>query len=162
MNYKKLGNTSLKVSTICLGTMTWGKQNTMEEGFEQMDYALEKGINFFDAAEMYPSPCRKETYGETEKVIGNWLSERKNRDKIILASKVAGRGRMDQGGAAWNRVIQDGTEWNKVGRGTNEYNRMKEDRKSIPGWVEKMLKERLAAQKSALEKDPDEGVLAES
>ena len=92
MNYKKLGNTDLDVSTICLGTMTWGEQNTQEEGFEQMDYALEKGINFFDAAEMYPSPCRKETYGETEKVIGNWLSERKNRDKIILASKISGPG----------------------------------------------------------------------
>ena len=92
MNYKKLGNTDLEVSTICLGTMTWGEQNTQEEGFEQMDYALEKGINFFDAAEMYPSPCRKETYGETEKVIGNWLSERKNRDKIILASKISGPG----------------------------------------------------------------------
>ncbi len=92
MNYKKLGNTDLEVSTICLGTMTWGEQNTQEEGFEQMDYALEKGINFFDAAEMYPSPCRKETYGETEKVIGNWLSERKSRDKIILASKISGPG----------------------------------------------------------------------
>ena len=92
MNYNKLGNTDLKVSTICLGTMTWGEQNTQKEGFEQMDYALEKGINFFDAAEMYPSPCRKETYGETEKVIGNWLSERKSRDKIILASKISGPG----------------------------------------------------------------------
>ncbi len=92
MNYKKLGNTDLEVSTICLGTMTWGEQNTQKEGFEQMDYALEKGINFFDTAEMYPSPCRKETYGETEKVIGNWLSERKSRDKIILASKISGPG----------------------------------------------------------------------
>ena len=92
MNYKKLGNTDLIVSTICLGTMTWGEQNTIKEGFEQMDYALDQGINFFDAAEMYPSPCRKETYGETEKIIGNWFSERKNRDKIILASKISGPG----------------------------------------------------------------------
>ena len=92
MNYKKLGNTYLNVSTICLGTMTWGEQNTQEEGFEQMDYALDRGINFFDAAEMYPSPCRKETYGETEKIIGNWFSERKNRDKIILATKISGPG----------------------------------------------------------------------
>ena len=69
MNYKKLGNTDLNVSAICLGTMTWGQQNTMEEGFEQMDYALERGVNFFDAAEMYPSPCTKETYGDTEKII---------------------------------------------------------------------------------------------
>ena len=92
MNYKKLGNTSLKVSTICLGTMTWGKQNTMEEGFEQMDYALEKGVNFFDAAEMYPSPCDKETYGDTEKIIGEWFTKKKNRSKIILASKISGPG----------------------------------------------------------------------
>ena len=92
MNYKKLGNTDLVVSTICLGTMTWGEQNTIKEGFEQMDYALDQDINFFDAAEMYPSPCRKETYGETEKIIGHWFSERKNRDKIILASKISGPG----------------------------------------------------------------------
>ena len=92
MNYKKLGNTDLDVSTICLGTMTWGEQNTNKEGFEQMDYALNSGINFFDAAEMYPSPCKKETYGETERIIGNWFSERKNRDKIILASKISGPG----------------------------------------------------------------------
>ena len=92
MNFKKLGNTDLDVSTICLGTMTWGEQNTIREGFEQMDYALEKGVNFFDAAEMYPSPCRKETYGETEKIIGNWFKEKKNRSKIILASKISGPG----------------------------------------------------------------------
>ena len=92
MNYKKLGNTNLDVSTICLGTMTWGEQNTQEEGFEQMDYALDQGINFFDAAEMYPSPSRKETYGETEKVIGNWFKGRKKRDKIILATKISGPG----------------------------------------------------------------------
>ena len=92
MNFKKLGNTDLKVSTICLGTMTWGEQNTQKEAFEQMNYSLDCGINFFDAAEIYPSPCRKETYGETERIIGNWFNEKKNRDKIILASKIAGPG----------------------------------------------------------------------
>jgi len=92
MNYKKLGNTDINVSTICLGTMTWGEQNTQKEGFEQMDYALDNGINFFDVAEMYPSPCRKETYGETEKVVGNWFKGRKKRDKIILATKISGPG----------------------------------------------------------------------
>ena len=92
MNYKKLGTTDLDVSTICLGTMTWGEQNSQEEGFEQMDYALDNGINFFDVAEMYPSPCRKETFGETEKVAGNWFKERKKRDKIILATKISGPG----------------------------------------------------------------------
>ena len=92
MNYKKLGTTDLDVSTICLGTMTWGEQNSQEEGFEQMDYALDNGINFFDVAEMYPSPCIKETYGETEKIIGNWFKEKKKRDKIILATKISGPG----------------------------------------------------------------------
>ena len=92
MNFKKLGNTDLKVSTICLGTMTWGEQNNQKEAFEQMDYSIDSGINFFDAAEIYPSPCRKETYGETEKIIGKWFNKKKNRNKIILASKIAGPG----------------------------------------------------------------------
>ena len=92
MNFKRLGNTDLKVSTICLGTMTWGEQNNQKEAFEQMNYSLNCGVNFFDAAEIYPSPCKEETYGETEKIIGNWLSQNKNRNKIILASKVAGPG----------------------------------------------------------------------
>jgi len=92
MNYKKLGNTDLKVSTICLGTMTWGEQNSQEEGFEQMDYALEKGINFFDTAELYAIPAKKETYGKTEEIIGNWFNIKKNRSKIILATKISGPG----------------------------------------------------------------------
>ena len=65
MNYKKLGNSELKISTIALGTMTWGEQNSQEEAFEQMDYAFEKGINIFDSAELYPVPPSKETQGET-------------------------------------------------------------------------------------------------
>ena len=92
MNYRKLGNTDLKVSTICLGTMTWGEQNTQNEGFEQMDYALEQGINFFDTAELYAIPPRKETYGKTEEIIGNWFKKKKNRSKVILATKVSGPG----------------------------------------------------------------------
>ena len=92
MNFKKLGNTDLKVSTICLGTMTWGEQNNQKEAFEQMNYALDCGVNFFDAAEIYPSPCKKETYGETERIIGNWFNKNKNRDKVILTSKIAGPG----------------------------------------------------------------------
>ena len=92
MNYKKLGNTNLKVSTICLGTMTWGEQNSQEEGFEQMDYALEKGINFFDTAELYAIPAKKETYGKTEEIIGNWIDIKKNRNKLILATKISGPG----------------------------------------------------------------------
>ncbi len=90
MKYKKLGTTDLKVSLICLGTMTWGEQNSQAEAFEQMDYAHEKGINFFDTAELYPVPPKGSTYGKTEIMIGNWFKNKKSRDKIILASKVAG------------------------------------------------------------------------
>ena len=86
MNYKKLGNTDLNVSTICLGTMTWGEQNTQEEGFEQMDYALDQGVNFWDTAELYAVPPREETYGHTEIIIGNWIKKSKKRldNKISL------------------------------------------------------------------------------
>ena len=90
MNYKKLGNTDLKVSTICLGTMTWGEQNTQTEGFEQMDFALDQGVNFWDTAEIYSIPPREETFGSTEKIIGNWFERTKKRNKVILASKVCG------------------------------------------------------------------------
>ncbi len=92
MKFKKLGNTDLDVSLICLGTMTWGTQNTEKEAFEQMDYALDKGVNFFDTAELYSVPPTQDSYGKTEIMIGNWFEKRKNRDKIILASKVAGPG----------------------------------------------------------------------
>jgi len=90
MNYKKLGNTDLAVSTICLGTMTWGEQNTQDEGFEQMDYALDQGVRFWDTAEIYSVPPRKETFGHTEIIIGNWFEKTQKRDKVILASKVCG------------------------------------------------------------------------
>ena len=93
MNYRKLGNTDLDVSTICLGTMTWGEQNTQEEGFKQMDFALDQGINFIDTAELYAVPPRKETYGHTESIIGNWFEKTKKREKVILATKVAGPAR---------------------------------------------------------------------
>jgi len=90
MNYKKLGNTDLNVSTICLGTMTWGEQNTQDEGFEQMDYALDRGVNFWDTAEIYSIPPKEETFGSTEEIIGNWFEKSKKREKVILASKVCG------------------------------------------------------------------------
>ena len=92
MNFKKLGNTDLKVSTICLGTMTWGEQNSLKDAFEQMDYAVEQGVNFFDTAEIYSVPPKKETFGKTEKIIGDWFQKRKNRNKVILASKISGPG----------------------------------------------------------------------
>ena len=92
MKFKKLGNTDLNVSLICLGTMTWGEQNNQKEAFEQMDYALKQEINFFDTAEMYAIPPNEKTFGATEKIIGNWFKERKNREKVILATKVSGPG----------------------------------------------------------------------
>ena len=92
MEYRELGNTGTDVSVICLGTMTYGEQNTAAEAFEQMDYALTEGVNFFDTAELYAIPPRAETYGRTEEIIGDWLHARKNRDKIVLASKIAGPG----------------------------------------------------------------------
>lgn len=90
MIYTTLPNTDIKVSKICLGTMTFGQQNTEAEGHEQMDYALERGVNFFDTAEMYSVPASEATYGSTEKIIGTWFKKSGNRDKVILASKIAG------------------------------------------------------------------------
>ncbi len=92
MKYKKLGTTDLDVSLICLGTMTWGTQNSEKDAFEQMDYSIAQGVNFFDTAELYSVPPNSESYGKTEVMIGNWFEKRKNREKVILASKVAGPG----------------------------------------------------------------------
>ena len=92
MEYTTLPNTDIKVSKICLGTMTWGNQNTQADGFAQMDCAVEKGVNFFDTAELYPVPATKETQGRTSEIIGNWFKQRQNRDKVVLASKIAGPG----------------------------------------------------------------------
>jgi aryl-alcohol dehydrogenase-like predicted oxidoreductase len=91
MQYKKLGNTDIDVSLIGLGTMTWGEQNTVEQACEQMDYAVSKGVNFFDAAEMYPVPPKAETAGDTERCIGEWFSQSGKRSEVVLATKVAGR-----------------------------------------------------------------------
>ena len=101
MKYRKLGTTDLDVSVICLGTMTWGEQNSQKEAFEQMDYSIERGVNFFDTAELYAVMPRKETYGKTEEIIGNWFLEKKNRDKVILATKIASK--------------SDGLEWIRKG-----------------------------------------------
>lgn len=90
MQYTTLGHTDIKVSRICLGTMTWGEQNTQQEGFEQMDYALEQGVNFWDTAELYSVPPKAETYGSTETIIGNWLAKTGRRNDVVLASKIAG------------------------------------------------------------------------
>ncbi len=92
MEYRRLGRNDIQVSAVCLGTMTWGEQNTEAEAFEQLDYARAAGINFLDAAEMYPVAPRAETFGRTEEIIGNWLVARGGRDKTVLATKVVGPG----------------------------------------------------------------------
>ena len=91
MEYRELGRTGVKVSALSLGTMTFGEQNTEAEGHVQMDYALDRGVNLFDAAEIYPIPPKPETQGRTEEIIGTWLAGRKNRDQVLIATKVAGR-----------------------------------------------------------------------
>jgi len=107
MKYRKLGNTDINVSVICLGTMTFGEQNTQKDGFEQMDYALERGVNFFDTAELYAVMPKKETYGKTEEIIGNWIKEKNKRDKIFLASKITGPG------VAWVREGNENLKFDK-------------------------------------------------
>ena len=109
MKYRKLGHSDTQVSVICLGTMTWGEQNTPSDAFEQMDYAVTQGINFFDTAELYAIPPRAETYGRTEEIIGDWLKSRGNRKQIILASKIAGPGE------GWIPHIRNGrTRYNRI------------------------------------------------
>jgi aryl-alcohol dehydrogenase-like predicted oxidoreductase len=105
MQYRELGRTGTKVSALCLGTMTWGEQNSEAEGHAQMDYALAQGINFFDTSEMYAVPPKAATQGSTERIIGSWFKARGNRDKVILATKVAGRSPMN-----WLRKDGSGTE----------------------------------------------------
>ncbi|WP_298238671.1 aldo/keto reductase [uncultured Algibacter sp.] len=92
MKYTTIPNTNIKVSKICLGSMTWGNQNTEAEGHEQMDYAIDQGVNFIDTAELYPVPATAEISGRTSKIIGTWLKKSGNRDKVIIASKIAGGG----------------------------------------------------------------------
>ncbi len=92
MKYTTLPSTNIKVSKICLGSMTWGNQNTEAEGHAQLDYALDQGVNFIDTAELYPVPATAETQGRTSEIIGTWLHKRSHRDKVIIASKIAGNG----------------------------------------------------------------------
>lgn len=106
MEYRKLGNTDIEVSALCLGTMTYGEQNTREEAFEQLNYAVSQGINFIDTAEMYPVPPMVATQGDTERIIGQWLGARTDRDKLVIASKIAGP-------ADWLQYIRGGTRFNE-------------------------------------------------
>ncbi|MEM6627951.1 MAG: aldo/keto reductase [Pseudomonadota bacterium] len=103
MEMRELGRTGVQVSAVCLGTMTFGQQNTEAEGHEQMDYARERGVNFVDTAELYSVPPHPKTYGATETIVGNWLKDRGARDKIVLATKITGRSPM-----AWHRPEHGG------------------------------------------------------
>ena len=94
MDYRELGRTGVKVSALCLGTMTFGQQNSEAEGHAQLDYARQRGINFLDASEVYPIPPKPETQGRTEAIVGTWLAARGSRDKTIVATKIAGRTKM--------------------------------------------------------------------
>jgi len=109
MEYRELGRTGVKVSALCLGTMTFGEQNTEADSHAQMDYALGRGITLFDASEVYPVPAKPETQGRTEAIIGTWLASRKQRDKVMIATKVAGRGKMN-----WLRKDASGTRHSAV------------------------------------------------
>jgi len=92
MDMRPLGRSNIQVSAVCLGTMNWGSFNSRDEGFAQMDYALSRGVSFWDAAEMYPAPPTEATFGRTEEIIGEWLASRGGRDRIVLATKVVGAG----------------------------------------------------------------------
>ncbi|MFL2790608.1 MAG: aldo/keto reductase [Paracoccaceae bacterium] len=106
MKYKYLGQSDLKVSIYCLGSMTWGEASTESEGQWQLDYAIANGINFVDTAEMYPTnPLRRETAGQTEQIIGNWIKKRNRRDDVLIASKTTGEG---------NKTVRDGSPISKA------------------------------------------------
>lgn len=93
MNYKKLGSSGIDVSNVCLGSMTWGVQNNQQDADQQIEYAIERGINFIDTAELYPVPPTGEKYGDTERIIGNWLSRNTaKRQELVIATKIAGNG----------------------------------------------------------------------
>ncbi len=112
MRKKKLGASPLEVSEICLGTMTWGEQNSEAEAHAQIAWALEHGINFIDTAEMYPVPPAQPTQGSTEKIVGSWLAKNKGqRDKVIVASKIAGPGRRDWIRNGENHVTKKTIPW---------------------------------------------------
>ena len=108
MNFKKLGNTDIKVSSICLGAVTWGEQKNQKDALDQVDYALDQGVNFFDTAELYAVPMKPETRGKTSQIIGEWFLKSKKRNKVILADKVAGASGMD-----WLRPNNEKTSLSK-------------------------------------------------
>ncbi|MEP1207210.1 MAG: aldo/keto reductase [Rhizobiaceae bacterium] len=113
MKFSKLGNSSIEVSEICLGTMTWGSQNSENEAHQQLDYAVGEGVNFIDTAEMYPTtPRLAETTGRTEEYVGSWLKNRSDRDNLVVATKVTGEGNKDvrNGARVTGAIIREALE----------------------------------------------------
>jgi len=108
MEYRQLGRTDVRVSALCLGTMTWGQQNSAAEGHEQLDRAFDLGVNFFDVAEMYPAPPTAETVHRTEEIIGTWLARPGNRQRAVVATKVTGRTNPNPSGPPAFRWIRGG------------------------------------------------------
>lgn len=104
MQYHRIPHSSLEISTLGLGTMTFGEQNSEADAHQQLDYAVANGINLIDVAEMYPVPPRPETRGLTETYVGNWLAKRGNREKLVLASKVSGPARNNDSSIRPNHV----------------------------------------------------------
>ena len=105
MQYHRIPHSSLEISTLGLGTMTFGEQNSEADAHQQLDYAVANGINLIDVAEMYPVPPRPETQGLTETYVGNWLAKRGNREKLVLASKVSGPARNNDSSIRPNHVL---------------------------------------------------------
>ena len=116
MKYRQLGRTDIQVSIICLGSMNWGVQNTESEGHAQLDLAVDAGINFIDTAEMYPIPPGPETYGRTEEIIGTWLKKRPDRDKLIIATKIAPPGK----NRSWIRGQSNKLDFNNIQRAVDD------------------------------------------
>ena len=117
MKFNKLGKTDIDVSEICLGTMTWGSQNSEAEAHEQLDYAVGEGVNFIDTAEMYPTtPRLAETTGRTEEYLGTWLKGRADRDKLVVATKITGEGNMDirNGARVTGAIVREALEQSLV------------------------------------------------
>ena len=108
MKYKKLGTTNINMSLMSLGTMTFGEQTSEKEAFKIMDFAYENGINFFDTAEMYPIYPKQKTSGKSEEIIGKWVKDKKNRDKILIGSKIASSHRIGIGATELSSIRKGG------------------------------------------------------
>ena len=150
MEFRQLGKTDLKVSLLCLGTMSFGEQNTEKEAHEQLDCAIDAGINFIDTAEMYAIPPREETCGLTEKYIGTWIKKYQQRDKYLIATKVAGPG-MDyvRGGSRLSRKHVEEAIDHSLKKLQTDFIGQKENRIILENWD---MRTQMRVMESVLEK----------